>query len=234
MVAPAGMDTFEILKHTGIVAKSVLLVLLLFSLISWGIIIDRIIIYRKLFNRSRLFYQGLRKSVKLSEIANSAKDALDSPIREIFLETYRELHDQLKDNLGTGTGSIVESAPHSIKHPENIERSMDKAIKDQVTFLEFGLSFLATTASTTPFIGLFGTVWGIMDAFRSIGIAGNATLASVAPGISEALITTAAGLGAAIPALIAYNLLGRKVRTFQSYMEQFCLDLHNFITKRYS
>jgi biopolymer transport protein TolQ len=106
-------------------------------------------------------------------------------------------------------------------------------MRDQSIMLESGLAFLATTAAVTPFIGLFGTVWGIMEAFRAIGATGSATLASVAPGISEALITTAAGLFAAIPALIGYNLLGRKVKTFNAYMEQFALDLINFLMNRF-
>jgi biopolymer transport protein TolQ len=230
LLALAASNVAELWAHSGLVAKLVLLVLLIFSLISWSVMIDRVINYRRLKRRSREFYETLKKAQRVTDMLASAKAAKDSPLKEMFLETYRELHDQVKDQVAPG-GSDVRP---QVRHTENLERTLQRTMRDQSTMLESGLAFLATTASTTPFIGLFGTVWGIMEAFRAIGLSGSATLASVAPGISEALITTAAGLFAAIPALIGYNLLGRKVKTFGGYMEQFALDLINFLTNRFA
>ena len=220
----------ELLSHSGWVAKGVLLILLVFSVISWTIMIDRWVNYKKYRNRSHEFYDTLRKTQRIADMVTLAKNAKESPLRELFLETYRELHDQVKDQLQPGN---TEVRPH-IRHTENLERTLQRVMRDQVIMLESGLAFLATTASATPFIGLFGTVWGIMEAFRAIGLSGSATLASVAPGISEALITTAGGLFAAIPALIGYNLLGRRIKTFNAYMEEFSLDLINYFVNRFA
>ncbi len=234
-LALAAMNVADILAHSGLVAKAVLLVLLVFSLISWSIMIDRWINYRRLKTRSKEFYENLRKAQRVTDMLMSAKGAKDSPLKEMFMETYRELHDQVKDQLNPGGNPAIsgETRPQ-MRHTENLERTLQRVMRDQTVQLESGLAFLATTASCTPFIGLFGTVWGIMEAFHAIGLSGSATLASVAPGISEALIATAAGLFAAIPALIGYNLLGRKVKTFSGYMEQFALDLINFLTNRFA
>lgn len=231
----AGSTVADLLTNSGLVAKSVLIVLLIFSLISWSVIIDRFLSYRRLRQRAREFYEALRRSQKVTDMLVISKNAKDSPLREMFMETYRELHDQVKDQLPAG-GAPPPNADFrpQMRHTENLERTLQRVMRDQSMMLESGLAFLATTAAVTPFIGLFGTVWGIMEAFRAIGASGSATLASVAPGISEALITTAAGLFAAIPALIGYNLLGRKVKTFNAYMEQFALDLINFLMNRFA
>jgi len=233
--ALAVLTIADMLAHSGWVAKAVLLTLLVFSLISWSVMIDRILSYKKLRQRSREFYEILRKSQRVADMLIIAKNAKDSPLREMFLETYRELHDQVKDQVPpSGTPPAGEEFRPQMRHTANLERTLQRTMGDQSIMLESGLAFLATTAAVTPFIGLFGTVWGIMEAFRAIGASGSATLASVAPGISEALITTAAGLFAAIPALIGYNLLGRKVKTFNAYMEQFALDLINFLMNRFA
>lgn len=234
----ASASVTQLLTHAGWVAKGVLLILLAFSLISWSIMIDRYLSYRKLGKRSRDFYEVLRSSSNVTEMVATAKHSKDSPLKEMFVETYRELHDQVKDQLTLPTSRQVGESPTEshlqMRHTENLERTLQRVMRDRTIILETGLAFLATTAAATPFIGLFGTVWGIMDAFQGIGHAGSATLASVAPGISDALVTTAGGLFAAIPALLGYNLLGRKVKTFNAYMEQFALDLINFLTNRFS
>ncbi|MGC8724677.1 MAG: MotA/TolQ/ExbB proton channel family protein [Acidobacteriota bacterium] len=234
-LALAATSVSGLLSHSGWIAKCVLLVLLLFSLVSWSIIIDRIINLRRLRARSKEFYETLRRSQRVADMLASAKTAKDSPLREMFMETYRELHDQVKDQLAPG--AVAAGGPEArpqLRHTENIERTLQRVMRDQAIMLESGMAFLATTAASTPFIGLFGTVWGIMEAFQAIGLSGSATLSSVAPGISEALITTAAGLFAAIPALIGYNLLGRRLKAFNAYMEQFALDLINFLTNRFA
>jgi biopolymer transport protein TolQ len=232
--ALATLTVADLLAHSGWVAKSVLLTLLVFSLLSWSIMIDRFLSYRRLRKRSQEFYETLRKSQRVADMLISAKNTKDSPLREMFMETYRELHDQVKDQIPAGGSQGSGEFRPQMRHTENLERTLQRVMRDQSIMLESGLAFLATTAAATPFVGLFGTVWGIMEAFRAIGATGSATLASVAPGISEALITTAAGLFAAIPALIGYNLLGRKVKVFNAYMEQFALDLINFLMNRFA
>ncbi len=232
--ALAAATLSQILAHSGWVAKGVLLVLLAFSLVSWSIMIDRYINYRRLRKRAQDFYEVLRNSDRIAEMLTMAKNSKDSPLKEMFMETYRELHGQVKDQVpATSTANPGAEARPQVRHSENLERTLQRVMRDQTITLESGLAFLATTATSTPFIGLFGTVWGIMEAFRAIGMSGSATLASVAPGIAEALITTAGGLFAAIPALIGYNLLGRKVKTFNAYMEEFALDLINFLTNKF-
>lgn len=232
-LALASASITQLLSHSGWVAKSVLLILLVFSIFSWAVILDRFLTYRRNLTRSRDFYKALRNAAKVSELLVTSKNAKDSPVRELFLETYRELHEQVKNQQGSpGTQEAQDIRPQ-VKHADNLERTLQRVMTDQTVRMESGLAFLATTASATPFIGLFGTVWGIMEAFQAIGQTGSATLASVAPGISEALITTAGGLFAAVPALVGYNLLGRRIRAFRLYMEQFSLDLINFLMNRF-
>lgn len=221
------MNVSDLIRHSGYVAKGVLIILLIFSLFSWSVILDRFLNYKRYLKRAKNFYEKLKVAKNISEIVTMSRTFPDNPFKEMFLETYREFHEQISDNP---TSSPV----LTIKNTENLERTLQRVMRGQTMHLESGLAFLATTASATPFIGLFGTVWGIMEAFRAIGETGSATLASVAPGISEALITTAAGLFAAIPALIGYNLLGRKIKSFSSYMEQFALDLINLFVKKYT
>lgn len=234
LTALAAMDLAELLGHSGFVAKAVLVILLVFSLVSWSVIVDRVISYYRLMKRARVFYEQLRTANKVTDILMVSKQTPDNPLKEMFVETYRELHDQVRDQMGAAQASGSGEIRPQVRHSENLERTLQRVMRDQTTHLESGLAFLATTASAAPFVGLFGTVWGIMDAFHAIGKSGSATLASVAPGISEALIATAAGLFAAIPALIGYNLLGRRIKAFNAYMEQFALDLINFLMNRFA
>ena len=231
----ATADVTQLLSHSGWVAKSVILILLVFSIVSWAVILDRMITYRRNKSRSRDFYEALKKAARVSELLTTAKNSKDSPLKDLFVETYKELHEQVKNQpqQAQQEGAPAADARPQVRHSENLERTLQRVITEETVKMESGLAFLATTASATPFIGLFGTVWGIMEAFQAIGQTGSATLASVAPGISEALITTAAGLFAAIPALVGYNLLGRKIKAFRMYMEQFSLDLINFLLNRF-
>ena len=227
-LAAAGIT--QLLTHSGWVAKSVLLILLTFSIFSWAVMLDRFLTYRRNLTRSRDFYQALRNAIKVSELMVTAKNSKDCPVKELFVETYRELHEQVKPQPGAEQPQDVRP---QVRHADNLERTLQRVMTAEMVKMETGMAFLATTASATPFIGLFGTVWGIMDAFQAIGQTGSATLASVAPGISEALITTAGGLFAAVPALMGYNLLGRKIKAYRMYMEQFSLDLINFLMNRF-
>jgi biopolymer transport protein TolQ len=224
------MGIGDLVKHSGYVAKAVLVILMIFSIISWSIIIDRYLNYKRYLKRAHIFYEKLKNSKNVNEILSFAKGFPENPLKEMFLETYRELHEQVTTPGANPQADVTAT----IRYEDNLERTLQRVMRSQTMHLESGLAFLATTASVTPFIGLFGTVWGIMEAFKAIGETGSATLASVAPGISEALITTAAGLFAAIPALVGYNLLGRKIKAFGSYMEQFGLDLINLFIKKFS
>ena len=174
----------DLIKQTGIVAKSVLLILLFFSIFSWAVIFYKWKIFKNMRKENQKFFDTFLVSNSAKDLFSSAKRFELSPLASLYRGVYSEMYG---------------------KNPSNLEVIVRKYSSDEANKIESYLSFLATTGSTTPFIGLFGTVWGIMDAFRAIGVKGTASIATVAPGIAEALITTAAGLFAAIPAVIAYN-----------------------------
>jgi len=198
------------LANTGSVAKVVLVILLLFSLFSWAIIFSKWAALRSRKRQTRRFLRSLYKTGRLSELHAASENFRPSPAVEVFEAGYDEMERQTRPGAGRNLASI--------------ERAMRAETGDQLGLLESRLSWLATIASASPFIGLFGTVWGIMDAFLDLGTAGSATLRAVAPGVSEALITTAAGLFAAIPALIAYNQFVHQVRELATATEECSLE----------
>ena len=206
-----GGEIANLLWQTGPVAKAVLLILLFFSIFSWSIIIARYNLLRRARVQSGRFLRAFRKAQRLQDIAAVSEQFKPSPLIAVFEGGYDELK-----RRGSAT---------------NIQRSMKIAASEELTRFERRLPWLAITAGATPFIGLFGTVWGIIDAFHGLGTAGAATLRAVAPGISEALITTAAGLFAAIPALIAYNIFGNEIREFGARMDDFSLEMMNTIER---
>lgn len=209
-------------------AKGVLLLLLIFSIVSWTIILSKFFMYNLANKEDRRFLANFSKSENLTHIYNFSRELRYSPIARVFLTGYRELflfQDMAKkerDRRGEAPSSHGE--PLTAKDIKGISLVLNKAINREITRLSRGLDFLATTGSTTPFIGLFGTVWGIMHSFRAIGVKGSASIGGVAPGIAEALIATAAGLAAAIPAVIFFNYLNNKIRIFTSRMEDFSKD----------
>ncbi len=201
---------FALISQASLVVKGVLLILALFSVISWAIVIFKLVEYRSAKKKSGLFIELFRKTKSFSEILKFAQIYKESPLSQIFRSGYKVLSMQLgpgKDSKNINTDSL--------------QRVMISASNLEITKLEKLNGFLATTAAVTPFIGLFGTVWGIMSSFHQIGIQMNANLATVAPGIAEALIATALGLFAAIPAVIFYNLLLNKVKILIVDMESF-------------
>ena len=200
-----------ILSNTGVVAKVVLVILLFFSIFSWTIIFNKWSALRLRKQQTRKFLRALYKTSRLSELHASSDSFRPSPAVEVFEAGYDELERQVRPGAGQNLASV--------------ERAMRAETGDQVGLLESRMSWLATIASASPFIGLFGTVWGIMDAFMDLGSAGTATLRAVAPGVSEALITTAAGLFAAIPALIAYNQFVHRVRELATATEECALEV---------
>jgi biopolymer transport protein TolQ len=211
----------------GLVVKFVLLVLFIFSVVSWAIIFLKYRSYRKIKNENEDFNADYLKSSKLSDILPAAKKYSFSTIAEVFRVGYAELTKINKQAHESAQGSDE----ISLSSLDNLERSMNKACNTEMTKLESALGFLATTGSASPFIGLFGTVWGIMDTFKGIGARGSATLAVVAPGISEALIATAAGLAAAIPAVIFYNYFLNQSKNMVQEMDNFAAEFLNIVER---
>ena len=218
LAAAIGGEITNLIETSGLVAKAVLVILLLFSVFSWAIIFAKWSLFRRARAQSNRFVRAFRKSNRIQDISAIADQFKPSPLVAVFEGAYDELRKQ---------------AGMQLRMPA-IQRATQIASSEELTRLESRLPWLATTGSVTPFIGLFGTVWGIIDAFHGLGTAGAATLRAVAPGISEALITTAAGLFAAIPAVIAYNMFTQHIREFGARMDDFGLELVNEVERAQS
>lgn len=217
-----GTELTDLVASTGTVAKGVLVILLVFSLFSWTIIFAKWARFRKARGQSDAFLRVFRRSQKLSEIDAVSDQFSASPLVALFQNGYSELRNQ----AATANPEIT---PRGLVA---VQRTLQIAATEQLGALERTLSWLATTGAITPFIGLFGTVWGIMDAFHGLGTAGSASIRAVAPGISEALVTTAAGLFVAIPAVIAYNHFVASLREFATRMDNFALEFLNAAERR--
>jgi biopolymer transport protein TolQ len=219
-------EIVQLLGQTGLVAQIVLLVLLAFSVVSWAIILKKYRSFKRARAESAEFLNVFRQSKKLSEIKAAAPSLSSSPLAEVFLNGFREIEGQVYYTENPGKPRI--------RSLDSVERALQIASSAQLTQREQWLSFLATTGGITPFIGLFGTVWGIIDAFSGLSHATTASLHSVAPGISEALVTTAAGLFAAIPAVIAYNYFLQRVKEFGTLMDDFTLEFLNMAERNFT
>ena len=204
----------EMFGNIGTIALGVLIVLLIASLYSWTVIFGKWGTFKRATNESRRFLRTFRKASRLQEIAALTGDYKDSPLAQVFEDVY----ETYKRQTG-GSGPPRNLTP--------LERSAQTAASEAVTSLERRLPWLATIAATSPFVGLFGTVMGVVDAFHGLGTAGTATLRAVAPGISEALITTAAGLFVAVPAVVAYNQFAARIRVMSSAIDDFARELLN-------
>lgn len=212
-----GGEIVDLVAETGPVAKTVLLLLLAFSVLSWAIILSKWSLLRRARVQSGRFVRAFRKAQRLQDIAAVADQFRPSPLVGVFENGYEEFKRQVGN-------------PNGI-NPVAVQRAMQIANSEELTRFERNVPWLAITGAVTPFVGLFGTVWGIIDAFHGLGTAGAATLRAVAPGISEALITTAAGLAAAIPAVIAYNLIGSSIREFAARGDDFALEMLNAVER---
>jgi biopolymer transport protein TolQ len=217
-------EVWQLLTNTGPVARLVLLMLFGFSILSWAIIFRKYRTFRAARQESLEFLKVFRQSKKLSEIRAFCRTLKVSPLPEIFQSGYREIENQATMTENPGKPRI--------RSLEAVRRALQIGTSAELGRLEQWLVWLATTGAVTPFVGLFGTVWGIIDAFHGLATAGTATLHSVAPGIAEALITTAAGLFAAIPAVIAYNIFLQRIKEFGTQMDDFALEFLN-MTERY-
>jgi biopolymer transport protein TolQ len=218
-----------LLAHAGWVARTVLVILLIFSLVSWAIILYKGLVLHRARAQSDTFLGVFRKSSKFSEVNSVCSQLKASPLTGVFQAGYLEVNQQVRSG-----GQEEGSGRPIVRSLESLSRSLARAATVEVTRLERRLSFLATTASVTPFIGLFGTTWGIMTAFEDIGRMGSANLAVVAPGISEALVTTAMGLFAAIPALVFYNHFANRVKVLNAMMDDFALEFLNIVERNFT
>jgi len=229
-------DVLELVLHAGTVVKLVLLILLLFSVFSWAIIIIKFQVFRLAEKESKLFLSRFWANKDFSRSFMEAKRLSHSPVANLFRCGYLEV-EKIKKESGSPNPSKTSlgSGAHLglMEVINTIDRTLKRVAGTEITRLEKALTFLATTGNTTPFIGLFGTVWGIMDAFRQIGFRGSTSLAVVAPGISEALIATAAGLFAAIPAVVAYNYFLNKIRVLNSRMENFSAEFLSIVERHF-
>ncbi len=213
-----------LILQTGWVARIVLLILLLFSLISWAVIFQKWALFGRLESHSRKFLQMFRAG-GLPDPRTVRAAASDSPLVRMYEAGVHEMQAQLSTgNPPTG----------KLKNPHAIEVEMHLVSAEEVRGMEKWMPFLATCGSVTPFIGLFGTVWGVMDAFSGLGEAGSATLRAVAPGIAEALVTTAAGLFTAVPAVIAYNHYLNNIRGIATRLDNFAMEFVSKIETMYS
>lgn len=227
-------DVIAIFMNAGLVVQLVLLLLLFFSITSWAIILIKLRYISKSYKESASFIEFFWKSRDLSNAFVKAKQMKNSPVARIFRVGYLELKKLSQSGMPLNSKSATPEASSlgsRFTGTDNIKRSLRRAINTEMTRLTQMVPFLATTGNTAPFIGLFGTVWGIMNSFRSIGLKGSANLAVVAPGISEALIATAAGLAVAIPAVIAFNHFNQKVRVIETELHSFSADLLNIIER---
>ncbi len=214
------------IADAGFMVQFVLLLLLIFSIISWTIIFLKFRYYRKIRKENEDFDSDYQRSNKLSEVVPAAKKYPHSTTAEVFRVGYAELSKMNKVSKDAARPEEI-----SLSSIDNVQRALNRASNTEMTKLESSLGFLATTGSASPFIGLFGTVWGIMETFKAIGARGSATLAVVAPGISEALIATAAGLAAAIPAVIFYNYFLNKSKTMVQEMDNFADEFLNIVER---
>lgn len=214
-----GGEIVDLVRETGAVAQAVLLLLLVFSLISWAIILSKWSVLRRSRVQSGRFMRAFRRAQRLQDINAVSEQFRPSPLVGVFHAGFREFERQVGSSGG-------------LRNPLAVQRAMQIASSEEMTRFERNLPWLAITGAVTPFVGLFGTVWGIIDAFHGLGTSGAATLRAVAPGISEALITTAAGLAAAIPAVIAYNLIGGSIRDFAARCDDFSLEMLNAVERQ--
>jgi biopolymer transport protein TolQ len=215
--------------NAGLVVKFVMLLLVVFSIGSWYIIFTKFILFRKVRQESDDFLETFWKSKNLAEAAKSAQKTPLSPEAQIFITGFSELQKISKSKAAIAEG--CDTFEMRLAGMDNLKRALEKAATIEADRLNSSLNFLATTGSATPFIGLFGTVWGIMSSFQEIGQKGGASLAVVAPGISEALVATAAGLAVAIPSVIFYNHFTSQINAFENDMQRFATDLLNLVER---
>ena len=229
------INIFQMMLNAGLMVQFVLLLLLFFSITSWAIILIKYRYIMKAFRESARFTDFFWKSRDLSNAFLKAKQLGSSPVARVFRVGYLELKKLSKSGVHISQSQSTEAETSSLSSmftgTDNVKRALRRAINTEMTKMTQMVPFLATTGNTAPFIGLFGTVWGIMNSFHGIGLKGSASLAVVAPGISEALVATAVGLAVAIPAVIAFNYFTQKIRVIESELQSFAADFLNIVER---
>jgi biopolymer transport protein TolQ len=226
--AVSGFFDTRVFQHVllaGPVVKLVLILLVVLSIVSWAIIFLKYRLFKGIDRAQEEFVKAFAEGKNLATLFDQAEKSERTPVSQVFRTGYLEL---MRLQRGKGAGSALPGAAMAL---DNVERAMRKAANEEVATMETYLPFLATTGSAAPFIGLFGTVWGIMNAFSGIAMTGSASLATVAPGIAEALVATAAGLAAAIPSVMAYNFFLNRVRGIATRMDSFSVEFVNFLER---
>jgi biopolymer transport protein TolQ len=230
---PGTGDIVQILSQTGPFNLAILLILAVFSVASWAIVAAKILSFRKVERQSGTFLEVFRRSQKFSEVQAVCPSLPESTLVGVFQAGYAELNAQFRLTGQAGSPGAAPARP-MLKSLDAVDRALIRAATAEVSKLEQRLTFLATTASITPFIGLLGTVVGIMITFNRIALQGSTNLTVVGPGISEALIATAAGLFAAIPALYFYNHLNHRVKEMSAVMDDFALEFLNIAERNFT
>ena len=220
----------ELVKQASPLVQGVLYLLVLFSVVSWGIIFSKYRQVRTAQGESDRFLDIFWQSRNLAAIHDASRELKTSPVAQVFRAGYEELLRVTRSKKESGQG---EGLTTELGGVDNVARAMKRATSVEITKLERSLTFLATTASTTPFIGLFGTVWGIMNAFRGLSVTHSSSIQAVAPGIAEALIATAVGLAAAIPALMAYNHFTHNIKVLAADMDNFSHEFLNIAERHF-
>lgn len=214
------VSLWELVSKAKPIPLAAMVILLVFSVLSWAIVFSKWNTFRKARLASASFLRAFRKANGLEAVALAVEQFRDSPLVTVFEFGYEEVERQVKSR-----GTLMNKL--------SVERNLQLAISEEIARLERHMNWLATVASVSPFVGLFGTVWGIIDAFTALGLSGATSLRAVAPGIAEALVSTALGLGAAIPAAIFYNHFVHVIREMGARMEDFSLEFMNFAEQSY-
>ena len=226
----------EIIANSTAISKFVLIVLAIFSVVSWGITLHKLIVFRRTREQSESFLEVFRRSTKFSEVQAVCDSLKASPLVGLFQAGYAELTAQLRQQTPAADPNNPKppAARPTLKSLAGVDRALLRASNVEVNKLEKHIGFLATTASITPFIGLFGTVVGIMMAFQGIAKSGSTNLGVVSAPIADALVATACGLVAAIPAVYAYNVLSSRVKVFASEMDDFAMEFLNIAERNFT
>ena len=223
-------SVLDLVRGSGLVVQSILYLLILFSVVSWGIIAQKYRQIRRAKRESERFVEIFWERRNLSSIHDASRELSASPVGQVFRSGYEEL---VRVSRSKKESSASDSLTTELSGVDNVSRAMKRATSVETTKMEKNCSFLATTASSAPFVGLFGTVWGIMDAFRGLSVTHSSSIQAVAPGIAEALIATAVGLAAAIPALMAYNYFVQQIKFIAVEMDNFQHEFLNIAERHF-
>jgi len=237
VVSEGASTSFASLLTRSYLTMGVLSILGIMSIVSWGIILHKLWVFRRTERQTAQFLDVFRRSNKFSEVQAVCRSVGESPLVGLFQSGYAELTAQLRQSTpetANGPNPKPAAGRPTLKSLAAVDRALLRASVVEINKLEKHISFLATSASVAPFIGLFGTVWGIMTSFEGIGQTGSTNLGVVAPGIAEALVATAAGLAAAIPAVWFYNLLTQRVKLFASDMDDFSMEFLNISERNFT